>query len=69
MTKVEIAGQLADVYFELTGKTPNLGYTNSSSLTQFERLGDAVFDGEPWRSRGKVACQKFSKKRGNSSPR
>jgi hypothetical protein len=69
VTKLEIVEQLADVYFELTGEKPNLGYTCSSPLTRFEWLGDAVFDGEPWRSSGKDACQRFSKKMGNSSPR
>jgi hypothetical protein len=69
VTKLEIVEQLADVYFELTGEKPNLGYTNSSPPTRFEWLGDAVFDGEPWRSSGKRACQRFSKKVGNSSPR
>jgi hypothetical protein len=63
--KEEICLQLASAYFELTGRNPSLG----PRPTRFERLGDDVFDGEPWVSSGKRACQKFSKNVGTLPPR
>jgi hypothetical protein len=65
VTKEEICLQLASAYFELTGRKPSLG----PRPTRFERLGDAIFDGEPWVSSGKRACRKFSKNVGTLPPR
>lgn len=66
ISKREIVEKLANVYLELTGQRPVLSYNGRP--TRFERLGDRVFDGEPWRSTGKVVCEKFSKKVGNKRP-
>jgi hypothetical protein len=67
VTKGEILEQIAFTLFELTGREPTLSY--NGRRTHFERLCQAIFVEEPWRSSGKRACTQFSKKWGNQPPR